>query len=220
MLILILAHIILKHYFKHDPLESYDQSNLEWSIRLLRNSAKVVLAVSTIVFGIRDIRKKGFSLSRFFIPLIGITFCVGIISFGAFSNYFLKDIISDTDDIAIKGYEKVFNDEDLSLENKFILSKSYAQMIFHQNGSIMKHYSEDGDIILYKPTAKDIKEREELQKYKDIITKSNASIQVSILLWAIIFVISLILGLFTPVSKQSRVPPNHGIQADAAEPRR
>ena len=89
---------------------------------------------------------------------------------------------------------------DAKLKSK--LSKMYARDKYTYEGKTVGYLSETGEKILYQPSKEDIAFREQDVLGKEIWSENRKQSRPKFYCWIAITMISLLLGIFTPVEKK------------------
>jgi len=203
-----LADVVHDNY-SFDPINATPRVALiEWLIRVVRDWALTAAIATMIIAGLRLIRKEGLTLKRLIMPTIGICIASGCLSV-SFYGYHTFSTIPDlhrTPDAIRRKIEANINSGTLNSEQKAKRSKFYAYMRFQEDGVQTKYFAPDGKEELYNPTEKEKKERDDLIKTQKLIKWMSRSLYLSIYFWVVVIVVSLAVGLLTPIKKEHPTP--------------
>lgn len=213
-----LAADLIHGTVQFDPLNATPKAAfIEWLIRVIRDLSFAAAISVMIITGIRLIRKEGFTLKRLFLPAIGLCIAVVWLSFSLFvyqSSSKLRDLGKTSDALRIK-MESRINSDYFSPEERTKWSRVYANIIFHDDGVLIKYFTLDGKSELYSPTEKEKKDRDEFVKLNKLMKSVTRGFLMSIYFWVAVIAVNLALGFLIPVKRK---PPNNGVDSDAADP--
>jgi len=171
-----------------------------------------LLVISLISTGIREIRNKWKSFKGITMTIIGVCFCLyHLISIQAYTK-----IGKTLDELPKPNFEILksqLNNEKLPLKTKVKLSKMYAHDKFFNEGIIVEYLSDNGEMNRYVPTKEDLEFRKVQSDARDIWDYNNKRLPIVFRLWVAVAVISLLLGVFTPIRMTA---PNQGPDRDRA----
>lgn len=191
--------------FKFDLMNLTPKAALiEWMLRALRDWGLTAAIATMIIAGLRLIRKEGLTLKRMILPTVGVCIAGGwlCMSFYSYQKMMTVPDLHRTPDEVRKKMEANIHSGTLSLENKAKRSKFYAYLRFQEDGIQINYFTPDGKEELYNPTELEIKERNDLLKAHTIFKRAVRSVYLSMFFWVVVIVVSLGVGLLTPVKKE------------------
>jgi len=171
-----------------------------------------LLTISLITTGLRCVRGKWKSIKGIALTIIGL----GIFVYHIAEIQFYKSIGTGLDDIKRPNYEIAksrVEQENLPLNVRSKISKVYAQDKYLHDGKIVDYISETGERKFFEPTANDIKLRNAQNNAREIWAYNNRKLPKLFQWWVAVGIISLVLGVFTPIRK---VAPNSRSDHDRA----
>jgi len=163
-----------------------------------------LLTMSLIATGIRRVRSKWTSIKGIALTIIGL----GILLYHVAEIESYKSIGKSLDEIARPNFELLkfrAEQENLPLKARSMLSRMYASDKFLHEGKVVEYISETGVSKKYEPTADDVKFRNVQSNAREIWDYNNKLLPKLYQLWVAVGVISLALGVFSPIRK---APPN------------
>ena len=195
--IYLLGAVAHEAYFSNiDPFIIAENERIfEWVLRLVRDLGLTIGFGGMIVFGIRILRRQKFSIKNFIMPATGLAFFV-LISFYCF--YFSREMESVLNLPAIntERLSARINDPNISMTERVKLSELYSVIEYEENGRITEFFNINGEIVTYKPSDEQVKNREEMLFNKFKINWAKDSFYKSGFLWVSIAVSSVVLGFF------------------------
>jgi len=195
--------------FKFDPMNLTPKAALfEWLLRAVRDWALTAAIATMIIVGLRLVRKEGLTLRRLILPVVGACIATGClwVSFYGYRTFVTLPELHRTSDEIRRNIEDHIKAGNLSLEKKAKRSKFYAYMRFREDGVQINYFTSEGKQELYNPTEEEKKEREDLLKTQKLIKWMTRSLYLSIYFWVVVIVVSLAVGIFTPVKKEHPTP--------------
>lgn len=159
-----------------------------------------LLTMSLIATGIRCLRNKWSSIKGILLTIIGLGIC--LFHLAEIEAY--KNIGKTLDEIRPPNYEIIkfrIENENLPLIAKSKWSKMYAKDKYLYEGKRVEYYSETGESKSYEPTADDIRFRNVTNNSREIWDYNNRSLPTLFKWWIAIGLVSLALGVFTPITK-------------------
>jgi hypothetical protein len=199
-------HEILKFSF---PKPTHTIALIDWTIGMAGYVGLLCAFATIIIFGIRDIRKKGYDTQRIFVPAIVVLVVLfKIVSFT--SHYSKTDYLIGFSPLNVSPAEathlaEIIKNEDRPIESRAYASRLYAEWKFQENGSLVQQLMPDGTTRLFSPTVKDIEMRESVLETRTIFENIDNFIPYVMTLWMIVLCAGLLLGFLTPIKKTA--PP-------------
>jgi hypothetical protein len=177
-------------------------------IRTFNHFSLAVGLSCMLLLGIQTIRKSGFSIKSILMPSIGFVLILFFIYLSS-SKYRVLERTSQF----IKSkphYEELLSTmesslerQDLPTDSKAFLSKYYARTKYEQAGLIIDHFTPEGIVTIYKPTAKEVTQRNEMLKSEvEAIFWSQLAkrtIWGSLIFWTLLTIVSILIGIFSPI---------------------
>lgn len=161
-----------------------------------------LLTMSLIATGIRRVRKKWTNIKGITLTIIGI----GIFLYHVAEIESYKSIGKSLDEVARPNFEVMkfrAEQENLPLKARSMMSRMYASDKFLHEGKVVEYISEAGVSKKYEPTADDIKFRNVQNNAREIWDYNNRLLPKLYQLWVAVGVISLALGVFSPIRKEA-----------------
>ena len=207
--------------FCHDIFYSSDFLNLSeqqaWRAWILRITGfgSLSLAIGAIIlFGIRELRRNGFSIKKLLVPIVGIGFCMFSVYLGwsVHSSGNLSEFL-DIGDFNIPNLDQrlATGEIDMGPYSKATLLK--AENCFMKDGSITEYTMLDGQIVPYEPNEQMLQLYKEMHQIKHFLGSLEKSFHWNVYHWTSIAMISIILGFVTPIRKESN--QDQMLEADA-----
>lgn len=161
----------------------------------------IIVVSGTIILSMRKIRISGFR-SRAVINLGAGIFMAAVFIVLSIASYFMFSKFSRSlfwPDHMIAEFERKISESDLDVERKSLFSIIVARNTYYKNGQISSYLDKEGKFGQYQPTAKD----KEVRKNVLFIKSSVPLCKKNAYLWSGILILSLILGIITPIRKDT-----------------
>jgi hypothetical protein len=214
-LIFIVTELLKRLYV---DIDLFNANNTDLFVSGVINSMNIMaLAVALscmVVFGIFSIRRKGLSLKSSIIPCMSILIYV-IVSILPFSGYtilgklnnFIKfDYSSDF----LAGIEKQLNRNDLSIEQRSFLSRSYAEHKYEAFGIILDYITNENEVKTFKPTISQVNERDDRIKSEAeailMLNLSKEQVWVNLFFWLSVLFINIMIGISAKLNDIQNMP--------------
>jgi hypothetical protein len=179
-------HLELKHTWQYLVV-----GQIAWA-------GSVILAMSLVIIGLRLLRKKLQKLMAILFLVAGLGICAFYLTTLYFTMTFDYTIPKPNIELLRQNIES--HNYDAKLKSK--LSKMYAKDKYTYEGKTVGYLSETGEKILYQPSKDDISFREQDVLVKEIWSENRKQSRPNFYCWIAITMISLLLGIFTPVEKK------------------
>ncbi|GLI38364.1 hypothetical protein GHYDROH2_18650 [Geobacter hydrogenophilus] len=161
-------------------------------------SGNVVFAMSLVIIGLRLLRKKLRKLFAILYLVAGLGICAFYLVTLYFTMTFNYTIPKPNAELLRQNIES--HNYDVKLKSK--LSKMYARDKYTYEGKTVEYFTETGDKLLYQPTKEDQEFREQDVLVNEIWRENRKRSRPNFYCWIAITMISLLLGIFTPVEKK------------------
>jgi hypothetical protein len=168
-------------------------------LRRIEAIGLIIVVSGTIILSMRKIRISGFR-SRQVINLSAGIFMAAVFIVLSMVGHFMFSKFSRSlfwPDHMIAEFERKISESDLDAERKSLFSIIVARDKYHKNGQISSYLDNEGKFRQYEPTAKD----KEVRKNALFIKSSVPICKKNAYLWSGILILSLILGIITPMRK-------------------
>lgn len=195
--------------YSFDPINATPRVALiEWLIRVVRDWALTAAIATMVIAGLRIIREEGLTLKRLIMPFVGICIASGClwVSFYGYQTFSTLPDLHRTPEAIRRKLEANINSGTIGPEQKAKRSKFYAYMRFQEDGVQTKYFAPDGKEELYNPTEKEKYDRYDPIKTQKLLKWMARSLYLSIYFWVVVIVVSLAVGLLTPVKKEHPTP--------------
>ena len=166
-------------------------------------AGNVILAMSLVIIGLRQLREKLQKLIAVLFLVAGLGICA-VTSTGLYFSMTFDYTLPKPN---IELLKQNIDNHNYDAKTKSKLSKMYARDKYTYEGKTVEYLSETGGKLLYQPNKEDIKFREQDMLVKEIWSENRKRSRPSFYCWIGITMISLLLGLFTPVERKH---PTHG----------
>lgn len=207
-LIYIAIDIYLRNFFDIDLLHASDSLLFRHSIFKMIQFFSLMIAISgSIIFGIRSLRRDGFSVMRFISPAIGIFLCILTSGTSIYGNIMTKEMQETVfDNSKYHSLTQEYNleelNQNLSLSQRSELSVSHAKFVWQMTGKAIKYIANDGNIITYSPSAEEIEERRLMLRANERLTESRNGMKRAGVICISLAFFSVGLGIFTPIRRK------------------
>jgi len=171
-----------------------------------------LLTMSLIATGIRRIRSKWTSIKGVALVIVGL----GVLCYHVVEIKSYQSIGKTLDDIKSPNLEIIkfkAEQQNLPLSKRSKLSKMYAHDKYVYEGKIVEYISDEGESKNYEPSADDIKFRNGQNNAREIWDYNNRRLPKLLQWWVAIGLVSIFLGIFTPIRKAA---PNPRLDHDRA----
>lgn len=162
-------------------------------------AGNVILAMSFVIIGLRLLRKKLQKIMAVLFLVAGLGICAVTLTKLYFTMTFDYTIPKPNIELLRQNIES--HNYDVKLKSK--LSKMYARDKYAYEGKTVEYLSEAGGKILYQPSKEDIAFSEQDVLVKEIWSENRKRSRPNFYCWIAITIISLLLGIFTPVEKKN-----------------
>jgi hypothetical protein len=194
-------------FYSSDFFNLSDQEALRaWILRITAFISLSLAIGAIILFGIRELRKTGFSKKKLLLPLIGIFLCL----FSACAGWGVNRLVGDLSFVLFEVSDCNITDLDQSLAMGEIDMETYskgtfliAQNRFLEDGSIIEYTMPNGEVVPYEPNEDTLQVYEEMHQVKRFLGSLQKSSYWNIYHWTAVAMISIILGFVTPIKKGS-----------------
>jgi hypothetical protein len=161
----------------------------EWFLRLLRDVFLAIGISGFIIVGIRELRRDGFGFKKALPALLGILMGVGLIFFSWFVAYQIDTFSQSVESrVSLEQLRIDLNEQNVTSEKRERLSKIYAEFYYLKNGSR----------VLYQPTQEKLQYIEKRHQQE----KQMVGIRQAKFIWLALLLISLMIGLFSPIRRE------------------
>ena len=211
-LVMVFCHVI---FYSSDFFNlSEQQAWWAWILRIT-GFASLSLAIGAIIlFGIRELRRTGFSIKKLLVPIVGIVFCIVSVYEGWSINRLgnLSEVFEVSDcNISNLNQRLAIGEIDMETYSKATFLK--AENCFFKDGSIIEYTMPDGQVVPYEPNEQTLQLYKEMHQMKHFLVGLEKSFHWGIYHWTAIAMFSIILGFVTPIRKESN--REQTLEADA-----
>ena len=208
-----LVGTVARHLVHVDLLDPVTFRVSKWVLlNSLCFAGTVLVAVTSIVSSLRSIRRHGFSLGRLAGTLVGLSICIMYAVFSAYMAGMLESglrMVTDDSETLTK-LESALSRSDLSDKKRAVLSKMYAEGRFWQKGDLVDYFTPEGRIVRFQPTAEDLRLRRTQVMVPPILASAIAHLRKGPIEWATVGLVSIALGLLTPLRREGPSQPLGG----------
>jgi hypothetical protein len=215
LLIVIIASICKSFYPITEPStitfetwEKYKAQQQAWPFILfdyMESFGFLVLVISSLITGIRSFRKKGISVKAAAFIIIGLGICL-INLYTIYISHGISTSVSNLPKPNMELMRLTLSKPELPLTEKSKLSKQYARDRYLYDGIKEQYFTETGKTLIYEPTKDDDKFRESQLLAKKMWENNQKRMPYTLSYWLIVTIAGLLLGVLTPIQKQSQQP--------------
>ena len=179
-------------------------------IRTFNHYSLAVGLSGLLILGIRNVRNSGITIRSVLMPSIGFFLILffAVLHFSSFpvlqrSSQLLESIPYYGDNLS--KLEKIMASEDVKPDTKASISKIYAQTRYRYEGLIIDFFTTEGTVETYKPTEKEVAERNDMLKSEvEAIVWNNLarrSMWGTLIFWTLLVIFSILIGIFSSVGE-------------------
>ena len=193
---------------------SVQQAWWAWILRIT-GFASLSLAIGAIIlFGIRELRRTGFSIKKLLVPIVGIVFCLFSVYLGWSVNRLgnLSELL-EVSDCNITNLDQLLAIGEIDMGTYSEATFLKAENCFMRDGSIIEYTMPDGQVVTYEPNEQTLQLYKEMHQMKQLFGDIEKSFHWNIYHWTAIAMFSIILGFVTPIRKESN--REQTLEADA-----
>jgi hypothetical protein len=176
-------------------------------IRFVGNCGLILALGSTVITGIRSLRREGVAVRGVIMSVLGVSLCIASVWLAVYgSRTFLKAgrALDSLPDGLMEKLEVKLSQKDLPPSELGRWSELYARLRYENDGVLIDYITTDGQITTYEPTEEVRKLREQIVYGRQLAEYGTKAMRRAALLWSSVVVGSLALGLLTPI----RTPPD------------
>lgn len=200
-LLMILVAEVFSTFWHLEKLRADDKFHMQcYLAESLELLGFFLLVISLISSGIRKLRVEWKSLKGISMTIIGIGFCL----FQLFTIHSYQQIGMTLEELPKPNFEMMkskLENGNLPLKSRTVLSRMYAHDKFLYEDQIVSYIADNGEKVLYVPTKQDLEFKKLKADVRRIWARNNQNLPVLFRWWIAVAVISLCLGIFTPIKK-------------------
>jgi fluoride ion exporter CrcB/FEX len=208
--------ILVRHFVPIDVLDPSTFDSPAWRIGNGVGIGGMVVAASTsIVDGIRSMRRGGVSWKAAATAVVGVLVCLSFAVGGLVLSRAARDFANLLDELkerpSLATLDRALDRPDLPPEKRAFLSKLYAAERYRKDGVLVDYIMPEGKSVQYQPSAQDIILRRLETVAPTLLTNSASHLRMAPAIWIGVALSSVALGVFSPVrtarGNKSGVPP-------------
>ncbi len=206
-LIYIVVSVCHYIFYSSDFFNLSDQQALRAWILGITGFVSLSLAIGAVIlFGIRELRRTGFSIKKLMVPMIGIIFCL----FGVCAGWAINRLsgkllfeVFEISDCNIPDLDQSLAVGEIDMETYSKGTFLNAQNRFLKDGSIIEYTMPDGEVVPYEPNEETMQIYKEMHQVKGFLGSLQKSSYWNVYHWSAIAIMSIIIGFVTPIKKES-----------------
>jgi hypothetical protein len=207
-LVFITLSVYLDFLNNVDPLSATDKQSLQnWVLRITRDVSLAIGLGGTTILSIRSIRESGFRASRILSLSFSILFFLFLSGAALFGHITMSKIQRDLfhTPYSLKENIKEYLDcENLPLSQRSEISLIYARRVWEETGEALQYITIDGKEKTYEPSLEEIETRNKRAKTEELVAWTLKGLKRAYILWPLIAVLSIAMGLFSPIGNKKR----------------
>lgn len=157
-----------------------------------------------VIFGLRELKKKGFSFRRCVMPLFAAVIMIGLSVFFFNTNKMLLDWIHWSYDYT-RTLNRILEDnisnDVLPLADRASLSLRYARNQYVERGVQVEYFTAEGHKLLFEPTGADAAEHETWVRASEGVERAKKIFFIGGIFWPTVFTLSFIFSCVPAVRR-------------------
>ena len=179
---------------------------IDWLFRVIRDASLTIALSCMTIFGIRSLRRDGFSTRRFLSPAFAVLFCLFLAILSLFGHNKISQIqrnLFDTPYSLKKNIKKCLDSKDLSLSQRSKISLMYARQVWEETGETIVFITNDGKERVYEPSPEEIEKKKKMDRTDELLNYTLKGLKRAYIFWPIVAIISVAIGFFSRIKKQT-----------------
>lgn len=205
LVIFISIDIYLSFFVAFDPLTASDAEFFHhWLLRVIRDSSLTIALSGMIIFGIRTIRKDGFSIKRVLSPGIAILIIIILTGLSLFINITMSRIQRDlfyAPESLKENLKECLDRKDLPLSQRSEISLMYARQVWKETGDTIEYITSEGEERVYEPSLEEKEKKKKIARTDELLTWTLKGLKRAYIFWPIVAIICVAIGFFSPIKK-------------------
>jgi len=198
----------LEFFSSFDLMAATETESLHhWLLGAIRDASLIIALSAMTITGIRSLRRDGVTIRRCVSPASAILLCLSFAGVSLYGHITISQVQRDLfyfPEGITMSLRKHLDQDELSLPQRSKLTLMYARNIYEETGEIVDYVTVEGKMETYQPSFEEKEHRKTMDRAKDLVAWCLKGLKRAYLLWPVFAIISIAIGLFTPIRRGER----------------